>query len=183
VDRAPGGDGERRRTAAAADASRPRAAGAAMLVAAAAAALSALALVANLSAAALDGAPAAAARAALAPTCHQLAERSLHVGGRPLGACARCTGLHASGLAAAALALVLGCERLAAARRGLRRLAVGAGALLVADALAGSAIEGWDAPLLRLLTGVAAGGLLLLWGIGEMSGERSDAPTASGAFA
>jgi len=53
---------------------------------------------------------------AYAPLCHQLAERSLWLGGVPLAVCARCTGLYAGGLAG----LVVGVACLGRRDRGPR---------------------------------------------------------------
>lgn len=112
-------------------------------------------------AAALAPAPvAAAARAALAGTCHQRSERSLAIGSAPLGACARCTGLHASGVAGLALAVVLGAARMIRRRQYLARATIVAVLVLAVDVAAGMAWPGWDHPWIRLATGLAAGALL-----------------------
>jgi len=42
-----------------------------------------------------------------APTCHQMAERSLTVSGLPMAVCARCTGLYAGGVVGLFLAAAL----------------------------------------------------------------------------
>lgn len=100
------------------------------------------------------------ARSALASTCHQDPARCLEWRGAPLAACARCTGLHASGLLLAALALVpRGFAALA--RVGPARLALAGCSPLVVDALAGMAFAAWDHPGLRLATGLVAGAACL----------------------
>lgn len=100
-------------------------------------------------------------RAALAPTCHQRAERSFTVDGVGLASCARCTGLHAAGIAGGAWLLVVP----AAAGFRLprpRRLALLGVVPLLLDVAAGLCWSSWDHPWLRAATGLFAGCTLLL---------------------
>ena len=104
---------------------------------------------------------AAVARLALAPTCHQLPERSFRAAGETLPACTRCTGLHASGLLGGLLALLL--PAAIVARLPAPRLLVLVGlAPMAADVAAGLFLDGWDHPWLRAATGLVAGTALLL---------------------
>lgn len=100
------------------------------------------------------------ARAALAPTCHQIPERSLVLSGGPSAACARCVGLHFGGLLAGVALVVapLGAWR----RWPERRLLLAGIAPLVIDASLGMSLPSWDHPWLRVATGVLAGVSLLL---------------------
>jgi uncharacterized membrane protein len=102
-----------------------------------------------------------AARRALAPSCHQREERSLRVAGTSLPACARCSGLHASG--AVGGLLLLGLPRARAWRRppsaALLGLALGP---LLLDVVIGGLWPAWDHPWLRALTGLQAGAVLLV---------------------
>jgi uncharacterized membrane protein len=100
-------------------------------------------------------------RAALSSACHQRAERSLHVGGRPLASCARCSGLHAAGLAGGALLLLLPSAAAAALPRP-RLMALVALAPLALDVAAGLLWSSWDHPWLRAATGLLAGCAILL---------------------
>ena len=102
-----------------------------------------------------------AARFAWAPTCHQRAERSLAIAGRPLGACARCTGLHASAVVGGLL-LLLSPRRRFGARWSSRAVALVGCVPLVVDAQVGMIVPTWDHPWLRLLTGVLAGSMVFL---------------------
>ena len=106
------------------------------------------------------------AQPVLASTCHQQPERSLRVDGRPLLACARCTGVHAA-------AAVVGLALLASGRtlRPAGRAVAAALALVAAEAAAGMALPWWDFPLLRLATGFAATAVVLLAGAGPLAGE------------
>ena len=101
------------------------------------------------------------ARTALAPTCHQRPERSFARGGVPLASCARCTGIHLSGLAGGALLLLLPARaaRRLPSPRGL--VLLGLMPLLV-DVGAGLLWTSWDHPWLRAATGLIAGCALLL---------------------
>jgi uncharacterized membrane protein len=92
---------------------------------------------------------AAACRVALAPTCHQRPERSLHFGGIPLAACARCVGIHAGGVVGGLALLFAASARL---RRG-RFLVLAATLVLVLDVAAGS-WSAWDLAPLRVATGI-----------------------------
>ena len=47
-------------------------------------------------------------RLVYAPACHQIADRSVTLAGRPLAVCARCSGLYAGGLAGLLLAVAVG---------------------------------------------------------------------------
>lgn len=132
--------------------------------------LGALALLCGLTLAGADlagpllgaGHPAAlVSRAALAGTCHQRPERSFVVRGEPLAACARCSGLHAAGLAGGALLLFL--PGTAGARWPRPRRLVLFGLLpLGLDVGAGLAWTSWDHPWLRAATGLLAGCAILL---------------------
>lgn len=132
--------------------------------------LSAVVLCADVLAAA-RGPAGSAARALLAPACTQDPARSPRLGGRPLGACARCIGIHAGALAAAVVAGVLGAGRLVLATGLLRRLALAALAVTGADVLAGMLVPAWDHPALRTLTGLAAAGFLCTWALAAVAAE------------
>ena len=90
-----------------------------------------------------------ACRVALAPTCHQRAERSLHVGHVALASCARCVGLHAGGLLGG-LVLLLWTNSVPSRARAL---VLAATAVLMIDVAAG-ALTSWDHALIRLVTGL-----------------------------
>jgi len=99
--------------------------------------------------------------AALAPTCHQRPERSFTLAGVPLGSCARCTGVHAAGLAGGVLLLLLPAAALSLLPSPRRLLLLGL-TPLVLDAGAGVLWSSWDHPWLRAATGLMAGCALLL---------------------
>lgn len=103
---------------------------------------------------------AALLRAALSPSCHQKPERSLSVAGGKMALCARCAGIYAAiPIALLALGLLWPRPRV---NRGLTASAI----FLVPMAADGTlqAIGLYDAPLVRVLTGAAAGaGIALVW--------------------
>jgi uncharacterized membrane protein len=101
-----------------------------------------------------------AARLALAPTCHQRPDRCFRLGQEPMPACARCVGLHASGLLGGLL-LTLGGVRTPSAWCPRGAVLV-AGALLAADVALGTVVHTWDHPGLRFALGLLAGSSLLL---------------------
>ena len=100
-------------------------------------------------------------RAALAPTCHQRPERSFTLAGVPLGSCARCSGVHAAGLAGGALLMMLPATALSRLPAPRRLVLLGL-TPLVLDAGAGCLWSSWDHPWLRAATGLTAGCALLL---------------------
>jgi len=113
-----------------------------------------------------------------APFCHQIAERSFRLFGRPLGVCARCFGIYAGFLAGvAAYPLIRGFARL---RLPDTRLFLALSVPIAADA-AGHLLGHWslgNAP--RFLTGLAWGTILpfyFMTGVGELflslKGKRS----------
>ena len=102
---------------------------------------------------------------AFSVVCHQLPERSPHVGGVPLALCHRCTGVLAGLALALALAPLAGRRRLAAlARAAQGRLLVAAVLPTAADWLVGATGLWANTPLSRGLTGavfgLVAGGVL-----------------------
>lgn len=97
------------------------------------------------------------AHVAVGKTCHQLPERSLTLGGRAMSACARCAGLHASGVVGGFLLVLF-----PAAAWGARRLALLGLSPLLLDVAAGQLSASWDHPWLRVATGLLAGTALLL---------------------
>lgn len=103
-----------------------------------------------------------AVRCALAGTCHERPERALKLGGVALVACARCAGLHASGVVGGALAAW---GRL---RAGMASVCVAAVALL-ADVGLGWWAPSWDHPYLRFATGLAFGTSVM---VAAVSGVR-----------
>ena len=115
----------------------------------------------------------AVARAALSPTCHQWVERSFAIGGHPLAACARCVGLHASGLAA--MLVLLPARSFVASHRGtLAVIASAAWALLALDVAGGMALPAWDHPWIRFATGLLAGASVLAWGAASISASACE---------
>ncbi len=113
----------------------------------------------------------AAARVALAPTCHQEASRALP-GFAHARACARCTGIHASGLLAGLLGVLLGAGRISRHARVLAGVAVVAALLMAADVAAG-VLGPWDHPWLRAATGLALATAVLLGGFARLARARS----------
>jgi uncharacterized membrane protein len=107
-----------------------------------------------------------AARLVYAPMCHQLDERSLHVGGIALAVCARCTGLAFGALAGLAAGAWL---RLGRGRRMRIVLAVVAVPTMldVLAAFAGGGLDDAPRALLALPLGLA-GGLVVAQGLGEI---------------
>jgi len=143
------------------------------LILAAAAFLSTLVLLADFLPALLPGsALGATTQAVLGRSCHQRSARSFHVDGRPLAACARCCGLHASGLLAAAL--VFGFPR-AMRRLTPLPLLASASVAVVVDAGVGIAFPAWDHPWVRCFTGLAFGAAALMsaWRLAERHGPST----------
>jgi len=105
------------------------------------------------------GSLAAASRAGLRGTCHQRPERSFDVGGVPLGACARCTGLHLGGMLAGLLLVVRPRTRSSAALAAVATVALGA------DVTAGILFASWDHPWLRFASGVMLACSVLPWAV------------------
>jgi uncharacterized membrane protein len=118
-----------------------------------------------------------------AALCHQLADRSFHLGAWQLPVCARCLGIYA-GFAASALAVVVvrggGAPRVA--RGGTARLVVAAGCLPTMVTVAAE-WAGWPASnLVRFAAGVplgAAVGVVAVAGLhyGECAPRRPIAPS------
>lgn len=120
-------------------------------------------------------------RLAYTPVCHQMAERSLTLGGHPLGVCARCTGLYLGGLIGLYAGFAVG---------GVRRrrpnpvwFAILAVPTLIDVALPFLGLEGLSS-LPRLLLAVPPGvlaGLYLAIGIHDLANSRfSDRSRPSG---
>jgi uncharacterized membrane protein len=88
-----------------------------------------------------------------ARVCHQQAERSFHVAGRPLPVCARCAGLYL--MFPMALAVIHGGLRAARPRGAWRRWPLVAAAVPVAASVVVEWITGWSSAPLRAATGAA----------------------------
>lgn len=99
--------------------------------------------------------------------CHQMTERSWHLGGEPLAVCIRCTAIYFGALAALAVRLAL--------RTWLLRLALGA---MGAEFIAARLWIDWEVTraLSGLLLGLAAAGFVER-GIREMLDRRRTVPS------
>jgi uncharacterized membrane protein len=118
--------------------------------------------------------PAVATMAAMvyqggAVVCHQRPERSFVVFGRPMPVCARCTGLYASALGGAVLALVLAVPIAAGRARWILGLAVAPTLATVILERAGLAAPSNEARAIAAIpAGIAAAWLV----VGLMRGSR-----------
>lgn len=123
-----------------------------------------------------------AIRAAFHPLCHQLVDRCLVLGGRPMAVCARCAGLYVGG---ALGLLAASADRLLARVRPRARWMALAAAPTALDAAVH--LAGWPgaANLPRLILSIPAGfvaGLYLAVGVADLGGRRwtTALPTCSG---
>jgi uncharacterized membrane protein len=117
-------------------------------------------------------------RAAYAPLCHQMSERSIELQGTPLAVCARCTGLYLGGALGLFLAAWLVVGR---ARRPRPSLLAWAVAPTLIDALLPWVGLPGLPNLDRLIVSIPAGtvaGVFLALGVAELFARQAPARTA-----